>query len=98
MPDVSVAGGHETSTVIVVRTVWPEAMPTAGAATLGAARSPDGTCGTTAADGEEAGPVPIALVAVTVNVYETPLVRPATEQLVAPPVVHVRPPGDAVAV
>ena len=34
--------------------------------------------GVTAFDGAEAGPVPTALVAVTVNVYEAPLVSPVT--------------------
>ena len=46
----------------------------------------------------EAGPVPTALVAVTVKVCATPLVRPATVQPSAPAVVHVAPPGLAVAV
>jgi len=46
----------------------------------------------------EAGPVPIALVAVTLNEYVVPLVRPVTVQVVAPDVVHVAPPGLAVAV
>ena len=34
----------------------------------------------------------------TVNVYGVPLVRPVIEQLLAPEVLHVRPPGDAVTV
>ena len=34
--------------------------------------------GVTAFDGVDAGPVPTALVAVTVNVYVVPLVRPVT--------------------
>ena len=46
----------------------------------------------------EAAPVPMAFVAVTVNAYDTPLVRPETVQLVPPVVVHVAPPGFAVAV
>jgi hypothetical protein len=37
--------------------------------------------------------VPMALVAVTRKLYETPLVRPTTVQLVAPVVPQVRPPG-----
>ena len=47
--------------------------------------------------GDDAGLVPTALVAVTVNVYATPLVRPATTHaLVA--VVHVKAPGLEVTV
>ena len=38
--------------------------------------------GVTLFDGSEAGPVPTPLVAVTVNVYAWPLVRPLTVQLV----------------
>ena len=44
-----------------------------------------GTAGVTALDGAEAGPVPIELIALTVNVYEVPLVRPATVAVVVPP-------------
>src|SRR5215471_7113627 len=39
--------------------------------------------GVTALDGAEAGPVPMALVAVTVNVYVVPLVSPVMVVLVA---------------
>jgi hypothetical protein len=46
----------------------------------------------------EAGPVPAALVAVTLKEYEVPFVSPMTLQSVAPLVVHVAPPGLAVAV
>ena len=45
----------------------------------------------------EAEPVPDAFVAVTVNVYETPFVRPVTPQYPAL-VVQVKPPGDEVTV
>ena len=38
--------------------------------------------GVTAADGADAGPVPTLLVAVTVNVYAVPFVRPLTVALV----------------
>ena len=38
-------------------------------------------------------PVPIALVAVTVNVYAVPLVRPGTDQRRLPRPVAVKPPG-----
>jgi hypothetical protein len=45
--------------------------------------------GVTAADGSDAGPVPFALVAVTVKVYGVPFVRPVTVQVKAPVVVQV---------
>ncbi len=38
----------------------------------------DDAAGVIAADGADAGPAPTALVAVTVNVYVVPLVRPPT--------------------
>ncbi len=48
-------------------------------------------------EGVEAGPVPTALVAVTVKVYAVPLVRPLTViGLVVP--VPVKPPGELVTV
>src|SRR4051812_31131380 len=97
MPEVSVAAGHETPTNIAVRTVWSGVMPTVGMLTVGAGRSPEAAGGTTAADGADAAPVPTEFVAVTVNVYETPLVSPFTVQLVALEVAHVRPSGDEVA-
>ena len=53
--------------------------------------------GVTGADGSEAGPVPVVFVAVTVNLYVVPLVRPPTAQL-RPLVVHVWPPGEDVTV
>ena len=46
----------------------------------------------------EAAPVPAAFVAVTLKEYRLPFVRPVTAQVVAPPLVHVAPPGLAVAV
>jgi hypothetical protein len=49
-------------------------------------------------DGSEATPVPAAFVAVTVNVYEVPFVRPDTVQLRAPFVVQVFEPGEDVTV
>ncbi len=54
--------------------------------------------GVAVADAAEAGPVPEPLVAVTVKVYPVPLVSPLTVQLVAPPVVQVKAPGDEVTV
>jgi len=53
--------------------------------------------GTIADDADEAELVPTEFVAVTVNVYEVPFVRPPTVQLVVA-VVHVSPPGDEVTV
>ena len=53
--------------------------------------------GTTAVDAEEAAPVPFTFVAVTVNVYEAPFVRPVTvHEVVA--VVQLNEPGDDVTV
>jgi hypothetical protein len=46
-------------------------------------------------DGE---PVPAPFVALTLNVYDVPFVRPLIAHVVAPPVVQVAPPGLAVAV
>jgi hypothetical protein len=60
--------------------------------------APGVLAGVMAFDGAEAALVPTALVAVTVNVYVVPLVRPVTVQLVAPVVVHVLVPGLAVTV
>jgi len=58
-----------------------------------------GPVGVTAVDAAEAGPVPAALVAVTVNVYEVPLLRPVTVADVGvTDAVAVAPPGDAVTV
>lgn len=53
--------------------------------------------GVTPAEGLDAALVPMPLVAVTVNVYVVPLVRPVTVHEV-PAVVQVVPPGAAVAV
>ena len=57
-----------------------------------------GATGVTELDATDALPVPAAFVAVTVNTYAVPLVRPVTVQERAPVVVHVRPPGLAVTV
>lgn len=48
-------------------------------------------------EGDDAGLVPIALMAVTVKVYEVPFVRPVTVMGEAEPVA-VMPPGDEVTV
>src|SRR5665213_3155988 len=55
--------------------------------------------GVTEFDDADAGPVPAPLVAVTVNRYEVPLVRPATITEVAEaPAATVAPPGETVTV
>ena len=59
--------------------------------------APGTVAGTTAAEAADAGPVPAALVAVTVKVYEVPLVRPETVQLVVD-VLQTKLPGDDVTV
>src|SRR5688500_8267074 len=68
----------------------------------GEAAAPVGGSGTVrgmmAAEGLDGRPVPVAFVPVTVKLYEAPLVRPPTVQLVAPVVVQVAPPGAAVTV
>ena len=53
--------------------------------------------GVTGADGAEAGLVPMLLVAVTVNVYAVPFVRPVTVSGEPAPVI-VSPPGPEVTV
>jgi hypothetical protein len=45
--------------------------------------APGGPAGVTLVDEEENAPVPATLMAATVNVYASPLVRPDTTQLVA---------------
>jgi hypothetical protein len=49
-------------------------------------------------DGSDALLVPARFVAVTVNVYEVPLVRPVTVQVVRVVALHVAVPGVAVTV
>jgi hypothetical protein len=49
--------------------------------------------GVTAAVAADEAPVPTELVAVTLNVYEVPLVRPVTMQVRAPVVAQVKEPG-----
>ena len=51
------------------------ALPGAAVTAVGA---PGTVAGVTAADAADAGPVPTALVAVTVNVYAVPLASPGT--------------------
>ena len=74
---------------------------TAADPTPAVATTPVGASGTvigvTAADAWDAGPVPAAFTAATVNVYEVPFVRPVTVALVAvPAAVALAPPGLAV--
>jgi hypothetical protein len=59
--------------------------------------APGAVAGVTALDGDEAGPAPAPLVAVTVNVYAVPFVKPETVNGLAEPVA-VAPPGEAVTV
>ena len=64
--------------------------------------APGTVAGITAEDADDAALVPTEFVAVTVNVYEVPLVKPDTVQaaVIGLPVldVQVKPPGDDVAV
>jgi hypothetical protein len=61
--------------------------------------APGGPTGVTAFDAAEAEPVPAAVVADTVKVYEVPLVSPVTVAVViVPPTDTVWPPGIAVTV
>jgi hypothetical protein len=66
------------------------------------ADAPVGACdtptGTIADDPDDAEPAPDTLVAMTLNVYETPPVRPFTVQFVADVVVQINPPGEEVTV
>ena len=72
-----------------------EATPAVAATFCGAVGLP----GTAAFDGCDGSDVPVALVAVTVNVYDTPFVNPLTVHDNGPVVqVHCAPPGDAVTV
>jgi hypothetical protein len=59
--------------------------------------APGSPAGVTAVDGVDAGPVPAALVAVTMNVYGVPSVSPVTAHGLAEHVV-VAPPGYSVTV
>jgi len=68
---------------------------------LATAFGADGASGTVAGvtglDGADGALLPTAFVAMTVNVYEVPFVRPFTGQLVVA-VEQVKPPGDEVTV
>lgn len=70
-----------------------DALPTAPTTFVGASGT---VIGVTGPDAEDAGELPNALVATTVNVYCWPFVRPVTTQVSAPEVVQALPPGEAV--
>jgi hypothetical protein len=72
-----------------------EALPATADTPVGAPGTP--ATGVTDAEGVEGGLVPMALVAVTVNVYGVPLVRPLTVQGLEA-AVQVMLPGDEVTV
>ena len=76
-----------------------EALPRVPATDVGA---PGIVAGITADEAVDAAPVPTEFVAVTVNVYDVPLVKPDTVQaaVIGLPVldVQVNPPGEDVAV
>ena len=55
------------------------ALPLVAVAPVGASGT---VAGVTAFEGADGGPVPTAFVAVTVNVYDVPLVKPVTMWLV----------------
>jgi hypothetical protein len=55
--------------------------------------APGTVAGTAEAEDVDGSEVPEAFVAVTLNVYEVPLVRPVTTQVVSPVVRHVLPSG-----
>ena len=74
-------------------TAW--AFPGVAATAVG---TPGAVLGVVALLASDSGEVPIALVAVTVNVYAAPLTRPETVAVVAPVVLTVAPPGEAVTV
>ena len=72
-----------------VKLTVAELLPGTALTAVGAPGTEEGT---TAVEGVEAGLVPIALVAVTVNVYDVPLVKPVTVIGLAAPVL-VNPPA-----
>jgi hypothetical protein len=86
---VLVGGDHSTVT---------EAGPAVTAPSSAAPGAVTGTLGVTEPLRADAGLVPTALVAVTVNVYAVPLTNPGTVTEVAPVVEAVIPPGLAVTV
>ena len=81
-----------------VQVTTAEAFPGVADTAVGAPGAVGKDNGVTAALASEAGEVPAAFVAVTVNVYEVPLVSPVTVAEVPIITVAVAPPGDAVTV
>ena len=75
-------------------TDWP-CSPFVATTPVGAPATVDGT---TAAEAFEAVPVPAAFVAVTVNEYAVPLMRPVTVHDSERVEVHTNPPGEVVTV
>jgi hypothetical protein len=72
------------------------ALPAVAVTAVGA---PGTAAGVTAFEAVDAGPVPNEVVAVTVNVYDVPFVRPFTVAVVALPATRaVRLPGDEITV
>jgi len=69
----------------------PGPVPIAAVTLVGA---PGTAAGTTAGEELDDGPVPTELAAVTVNVYEVPLVRPVTDAEVALDVADTPPGAD----
>src|SRR6266851_1175115 len=76
-----------------------KAAPSAGVAVTFVGAAGRGPVGTTAFDGADGALVPCVLVAVTVNVYEVPMVKGlTTTDVVDPFVVACTPPGFEVTV
>jgi hypothetical protein len=74
-----------------------DACPLPGVA-LTLVGDPGTAAGVTLLEAADAGPVPDQFVAVTVNVYAVPFVKPLTVAVVLPPeTVAVKPPGEDVA-
>ena len=72
------------------------ALPAVAVPIVGAPGTVAPVVGVTLFEAAEAGPVPMALIATTVNVYAVPLVRPVTV-IGEPVLVAVSPPGEEVA-
>jgi hypothetical protein len=77
-----------------VQEICTDVLPRSATTSVGASGT---VAGTTALEATEAVESPTAFVAITVNVYEVPLVNPVTMQLVEA-VVHVNEPGVDVTV
>jgi hypothetical protein len=90
MGEVPVYPGAVQETVSVVGAVLTAVTAVGAPGTLSA--------GVTGEEEAEAGPVPSALVAVTVKVYAVPLVSPVTMHVGVVVAVQVKPPGLEVTV